>query len=215
MKAPCAAVERAVGDAEGVAREDAGVRRVDDRVMMQGVPGGVDQLEGARAQGDTLAVLNLLHACRRQRHDFPVQAREAFLAVDHLGAGDEFLRIDQVRGAARMQQGARVGQRLQQRAGTAGVIQVHVREEEVVDRGALDAECRERGQQVRHGEVGADVDERGPPAVADQVRRRVPGVQVLGIDGGDTVRVPMEARFNGRCWPCQPSWRCGLTGDTS
>ena len=84
---------------------------------------------------------------------------------------------------------ARVGQLLQQQPGAAGVIQVHVGQEDVVDRAARDAELGERRQQVRHRVVRADVDEGGAPAVHDDVRGGVARVQVLGVDGGDAVRV--------------------------
>ena len=161
------------------------------------MPGRVDQLERARAQGEPLAVLHLVHALGRQGHQLPVQAREAFLAVDELGAGDEFVRVDQVRRAARMQVGARVGQLAQQRARAAGVIQVHVCEQQVVHRRARDLEHLQRLQQVRHREIRADVDEGGAPAVLDQVRGGVSGIQVLRIHGGDAVRVAVQLRFQG------------------
>ena len=46
--------------------------------------------------------------------------------------------------------------------GAAGVIQVHVGQEEVVDRIAFDAELRQRAQYQRYGRARAGVDDGGP-----------------------------------------------------
>ena len=64
-------VERTVGDPEGVAGEDARVRRIDDRVVVQRVTGRVDELERARTELHALPVGNLVHALRRHGTSSP------------------------------------------------------------------------------------------------------------------------------------------------
>ena len=53
-------------------------------------------------------------------------------------------------------------QRAHQRAGAAGMIEVHVGEEQEVHRVARDAELVERGEYQRNGGVGAGIDDGGP-----------------------------------------------------
>ena len=159
---------------------------------MQGMPGGMQQLERACSQSEPLAVGGHAHALGRDRHQLAVELRKALRAVDAPGAGDQLLGIDHVRRAARMQYGTGVGERPHQCAGAASVIQVHVGQQQVVDRLGRDAELGERGEQVRHREVSADIDERGATGILDDVCGGVTAVQVLGVDRGDAVRVAME-----------------------
>ena len=42
---------------------------------------------------------------------------------------------------------------------------------------------------MRHGIVRPDIDESRVPRVLNDVRGRVPGLEVLGIDGRNAVRV--------------------------
>ena len=107
-------------------------------------------------------------------------------------AGDELGGLDEMRRAARMQHRPRVRQLLHQLARAAGVVQVHVREENVVHRLAGDAEPSSAAEQIGNGMRRADVDERGPAAVLDDVRGREPGPHVFGIDGTDAVRMASE-----------------------
>ena len=69
-----------------------------------------------------------------------------------------------------MQHRARVRQRLQQRACPASVIQVHVSQKHVVHRGAGDTQLLQRGEQIGHRIVRADIDEGRTPAVLNDVR---------------------------------------------
>ena len=211
MNAPLRVVERAVGDAEGIPGEEARVRRVHDRVVVQGVAGHVDELERAPAQEHAFPVGDLVHARARDRHELPVVAREGLLAVDLLGGGDEARRVQHVRHAARMQVHGRVGQVAQQLSRAAGVVQVHVGEQEGVDRRARDGQLIKRREQVGHRVVGADVDDRRTRLVHDDVGGGVPGIQVLGVHRGDAVRVLIQARRQGNI----PHVRCVLSMYTS
>ena len=96
-----------------------------------------------------------------------------------------------------MQQRLRVRQLAHQGAGAAGVVEMHVRQQQVVDGCARHAELVERGEQVRYRVVGADIDERRAPGVDDDMRRGVTCVQVFDIDRGDAVRMPVQSRRHG------------------
>ena len=96
----------------------------------------------------------------------------------------------------------------QQRTGPARVVQVHVRQQQVVHRAARDAELIQRRQQIGHGEVGADIDEGGAPAIHDQVCGRVSRVQVLGIDGGDAIGMMIETWLHGNVRPVTAGTLC-------
>ena len=71
--------------------------------------------------------------------------------------------------------------------GAAGVIEVHVGEEQELDRVAFDAELRERGQHQRYGGVRTGIDDGGASAGHHDVRGIHLGSHVFGVDGGDAV----------------------------
>src|SRR5437667_59903 len=189
-------IERAVRDAEGVAAEDAPVRLIHDGVVVQGVSGHVNELERPLAEPHALAVLDRPHALGGDRHERAVELVQA-LAVDRAGAGHELRRVDHVRCAARMQQRPRVGELLHQAPRAAGVIEMHVRQQQVVDGFPRNAELREPGEQIRDGRVGPHIDEGRASRVDDDVRGGVPRIQVLAVDGADAVRMSIESHFQG------------------
>jgi hypothetical protein len=78
------------------------------------------------------------------------------------------------------------------------VVEVHVREQQVIDRLAGDAELLERAEQIGDLRVRSHIDERRPPVIDDEVCGRVPGIEILGIDSGDAVRVSIECRLHHR-----------------
>src|SRR5262245_25307384 len=67
-------VESAIGDAEGVTAEQAGVRPVYDHVVMLRVTWGVDELERTPAEHDALAIGDRAYALGRDGQQLPVQA---------------------------------------------------------------------------------------------------------------------------------------------
>jgi hypothetical protein len=175
------------------------MRLVQHHVVVLGVTSRVQQRELAGTEPEALAILDHPHARRRNRHKLPVQTREAFLAVDRLGARDELRGVDHVRRAARMQHRLRAGKLAHESARATGVIQVHVRQQQVIDRVARHAEFPQSGEQIGNRIVGADIHEGGAAGVNYDVRGGVPGIQVLAIHGGDAVRVPIKRRFHGNC----------------
>src|SRR6185312_14663956 len=73
-------VEMPVRDAERVPGEDARVSRIDDRIVMQRVPGCMYQLEVATCEIIVLAILHDSHAVRRDRHQLAIELLEALLS---------------------------------------------------------------------------------------------------------------------------------------
>src|SRR5256886_16390875 len=59
--------------------------------------------------------------------------------------------------------------------------------------------------QVGDGSVGAHNDECRTTANLDDVRGGVPGIEVLGVDGADAVRVSVQSRLQGNVDLCAVS----------
>ena len=96
-------------------------------------------------------------------------------------------RIDHVALATRMNDQGRARQLAHQRAGAAGMVEVHMRRDHELDGRARQAQRLERGQMARQREVGAGVDEGGAPAVDDEKRRVEARAMEAGVDGEDAV----------------------------
>jgi len=94
-----------------------------------------------------------------------------------------------------MEQSPRVRELLHQAARPAGVIEMHVRQQQVVDRLPRHAELLKPGEEVRDGRVGSHIDEGRTARIDDDVRGRVSRVQVLAIDGADAVRMSIQSHF--------------------
>ena len=150
--------------------------------MVKRVPRCIQELEGAASQADAMAVLDRHHPLGRYGQDFPVVLAEHALTVHRLGGGNEFRRIDHVRGAARMHQDLRARQRCRQPAGAARMVQMHMREENIIDVGRIDAFGGEGAEQIRNGEMRAGVDECGAAVIDDEVTGIEPRAQMLGVD---------------------------------
>ena len=101
-----------------------------------------------------------------------------------------------MRRAPRVQHAPGVRQDLHQLAGTAGVIEVDVGEEQVVHLVPGDAELVERGQQPRRGWGGAGVHEGGATLVHHEVARREPGPHVKRVDQVDAVAQGLGQRHS-------------------
>ena len=96
-----------------------------------------------------------------------------------------------------MQNRTGLRQLLHEPARPTRVIEMHVGEEHIVDGLTRDTESLQRRQQMRHGIVRPDIDESRVPGVLNDVRGRVTGMEVLGIDGRDAVRVVQQFRAQG------------------
>jgi hypothetical protein len=105
-----------------------------------------------------------------------------------------------------MQNGGGVRQLAHQPTRAARMVEVNVRQQNVLDGRARDAERFQRSQQIGHRVIRADVDECSAAAVLNDVGRRVSWMQVLGIDGRDSIRMPEESRGG---WRCGTLWHAG------
>ena len=119
-------------------------------------------------------------------------------AVDARRASDETRRIDEVARAARMDDEPRVRQVLHQQARAAGMVEMDVGRDDVVDRVDADAGASERREQARDGVVGARVDEGGAAALDDQVGRVEERAMKAGVDDADAVADRLDERGLGR-----------------
>ena len=181
------AVELAVGQAEGVASEEAAAAFIPDAVVVARVAGGVQEGQKSAGKADRHAVFAAHHACLRYADHLAVGARDLVGTVDGTGAVHQGRRIDQVRRAPRVDHEPRARQALHQQADTAGMVQVYVRRDDVVHRVTRQAVGLERGQKARHRIIGAGVDEGRVPVFDDQVARIETRSVEAGVDDVDAV----------------------------
>ena len=81
----------------------------------------------------------------------------------------------------------RVRQLLHKEACATRVIEVNVREENVVDIRNAEALLLQRVKQERNTVVRSSIHERSTTALYDQVTRILQGSRILSIDGGDAI----------------------------
>jgi hypothetical protein len=75
-----------------------------------------------------------------------------------------------------------LGQRAQQRARTTRVVEVHVREDDVVDPLGRNAPSRERIEHARHGGRSGAIDDHRAAVLDHQVHGRLHLAVVDGVD---------------------------------
>src|SRR6185295_7065345 len=102
-------VELAIRNAKGVTRENRLCLPINNAIVVQSMPRRMDQLELATPECDAHAILALQDALARNRRDLPVKCPEAGFTVDGNAAFNQFRRVDEMTGAARMDHGLRVG----------------------------------------------------------------------------------------------------------
>ncbi len=175
-----AGIELAIGQAEGVAGETAAAGRVPDRVVMARMAGGVQAGQDTAGQVHFVAVGSLDHALGRDRPQATVVALHDVLAVHLAGTGPQLRRVDHVPRAARMHHQARIGQLRHQLARAAGMVQVHVGENQPVHGPRFQSGVGECMQQSRDRMIGPAVDEGGPVLFHHQVG----GVEVRPVESG-------------------------------
>lgn len=74
------------------------------------------------------------------------------------------------------------------------MIQMNVRQQQIIDCLTLDADCRQRSEKMRHRLVGTYVDEGCTSTLLDDMRRRMSRADVFGIDGRDPIGVTDHSR---------------------
>jgi hypothetical protein len=83
-----------------------------------------------------------------------------------------------------------------QRAGTAGMVEMHVGEDDVIHRLARDPHRGQCRQHARHRGIDGGIDQRRTSFVFDHMHRVEQGANEAGIDGMDAVAEMVEM-FNG------------------
>ena len=191
-------VEFAVGDAEGVAGEEAAAGLVVNAAVVIGVAGRVEEDQGAVGEIEGVAVVRdddplLGHGC-----ECAEVTGKGVLAVDRRGAGSEAARVDHVGRALGMDHQAGVGARRHQGAGSAAVVEVDMGRDDEVHMLRGQAQVGDHAEQTRDGVGGARVDEGKPVRGTHQVA------------GGETV--PVEAGLEAIDTLVDVSVRCGCGG---
>ena len=153
--------------------------------MVARVPGRIQAHQRPSRQIDHETVARLQHAFGGNRLQGAVKTLHQLFAVHRRRAGHQLRRIDDVPRAARMHHHPRIGQMRQQRTGTTGMIQVHMRQDQPVDLFGRHAGTLQFGQHVRHRMIGAAIDESTAAIADDQVSRRETRPHLRRIDGVD------------------------------
>ena len=108
---------------------------------------GMQRSNLAATEAEAVLITGLDDALCIDRHDFTVKFVGFFLAVNALRSGDELRRIRHVRRASRVYHAARIRQRLHQCPGAAGMVQVDVGQENVIDVTGFEVVLPERVEQ--------------------------------------------------------------------
>jgi hypothetical protein len=99
-----------------------------------------------------------------------------------------------------MDDGTCVRQRAHEKPGAARVIEMHVREQDVVDRFRREAARADGRKQIGHRGIRPGIDERAAPLMDDQMARVEPWAHVERVDGRDAIGKVGEELCDGhRC----------------
>jgi hypothetical protein len=113
-------------------------------------------------------------------------------ALYHLQHRADQLGLDEMARAARVGDEPRPRQVPHQQADAAGVVEVHVRRDDEVDRVRCEPGRFECGEQARHCVVGAGVDEGGAPVLDDEEGGVEARPVKARVDDLDAVRQPRD-----------------------
>ena len=161
-----------------------------------------------------MAVVGHVDAFGRHRNQLAVAVLDFLGTVHGRRAGNQLRWIDHVPRTARMHDQSRVRQLLHQRAGTTGVIQMHVGQDHIVDRIDWNVLGLKLRQQARHRIVRTDIDKGGVAALDDQMAGVELRTKESGVDRADAVvevHTPISpaCRQQRRCLHRAGTSRCG------
>lgn len=187
-------VKLAVGKPEHVAGEDGLGLLVDDADVVLGVARGVDHEQFAAAELDGQAFVGVDDALGRDGQDVAVDVLDVVLAVNRGDAGDKLGGLGHVARAARMDDELGVREFAHERAGAAGVVEVDMGEDDVIDSIAAEADLVQRFLHIGQRVVAAGIDEGNAAVVDDHVDGGQDGAHIAGVEGDDAVVVisPVE-----------------------
>ena len=130
---PRAVVKFAIADAKVVAGEDAAAAAIDHGDVVTGVARRIQAEQFAPGQDRDETVVRLDDTRGIDRNDLAIKAPGGFNTVNRLRSGDQLRWIDHVPRTARMHQKLGRRESLHHRAGAAGMVEVHVGEDDPVD----------------------------------------------------------------------------------
>ena len=165
---------------------------IEKRLVMQRVSRGVQNFELPLPENEPLPFRRRDDSRCVDGQQFAVQTIVDLASINGDGRFNEFARINHVRRSARMHDCTGIGQGSHQLACATSMIEMDVRQEQPVHRGAIDARFLECRQQSGYGVSGATVDECGSALVDDEVNGIELRHQILGVDGVDAVRVSVS-----------------------
>jgi hypothetical protein len=118
--------------------------QVHDTLVMKRVTRGVDELQRTTGKLDPLAIPGRHHMIGSKRHDLTIEPVEHFGAIHHPRGRDELCGLYEMRRTPGMQHRSRIWQCLHQRARAAGMVQMNVSQDHVIDGAAGDAQLVQR-----------------------------------------------------------------------
>ena len=193
-------IELAVRQTEHVAGKNRAAFTVDHANMVFCMPRGIDAQQFAPPQFQHQPIVGVHDTLGRNGQNIAVDRVNVRLTINSGDAGHQPGRLGHVARTARMHHQLGLGQFAHQRAGTAGVVEVDVAEDDVIDRIATQAQLIERRQHIRQRIVAAGIDQRHPPIVDNQVDRRQDRTDIAGVKGMNAVLVSSPVHF----FPCHP-----------
>jgi len=162
--------------------------------MVPRVTLGKKRTQGSIRQAETLPIVRNNDSLFRYGDNIAVHFEVGLLTVDSRCSFDQLCRINHVRCAARVQHSFRVWQMSHELPGATGVIEVYVRQENVVNITNIEVLLFEAIQQKWHAEVCAGVNESSSAAFDNQVTCIKQRSNVVGINGCNAM-----IQFGGSC----------------
>ena len=179
-------IQLAQGDAEGLASEDAATVGIEQAQVVTGVAGGVKTHQSAATEVEGMAIAGGEDALDRHRRQLTVQPLSLVRAIDGLDGGEQRRRVGHVPRPARMHHQPGFGKGLHHRPGPAGVIQMDVGQEDVIDAGRRQSQAPQGVQYPRQAGVGGGVHHGDPAAFDEEIDRGELGAEVAGVHGVNT-----------------------------
>ena len=131
----------------------------------------MQRLHGPAIEVEPVLVICDEHAGLVDWNNVTVHLARAFFTVDADGSGNKAFRIHHVRRAARVNDAAGIWQLLHQQAGSTGMIEVNMRQEDEVDVPDVEILLPQAVEKKRDAVVRPGIDKRAPATLYNEVTR--------------------------------------------